>query len=177
MSSTDPFNPAAEKLLACFAGLSREDLQQKPSATAWSRQQVVQHLLLAYSGTTQELDRRLAKGTVTHRRPTLKQRIGQFTLIRCGHFPGGVAVPDMVRPERSDLPPLDGPALAAEYRHCIADMDQAIDRAQAQWGSKTAVATHPLLGPLNTWQWRKFHAVHTLHHVKQMHRIAAAVNH
>jgi hypothetical protein len=30
---------------------------------------------------------------------------------------------------------------------------------------------HPILGPLTGGQWRKFHLVHGLHHVKQIRRL------
>jgi hypothetical protein len=170
-----PLERAGEELISRFEELSREALQAKPAKDAWSRQQVVEHMMLAYTGTARELERRMAKGSPSGRKRSLRDRAGQLMVITCGHFPSGRKAPDMVDPERSDLPPLEGTALAAEYRRKIAEVDAAILKAEQQWGSRVPIATHPVLGPLNAGQWRKFHAVHTLHHVKQMDRILHAL--
>jgi hypothetical protein len=121
------------------------------------------------------LERRLAKGSPTHRKRTLKDLWGQFVIIGCGYFPFGRKAPQMVRPELSDLPPLEGTALAAEYRRRLADLERALADAESAWGPTATIATHTILGPLSAPQWRKFHAVHTRHHAKQMDRILAAL--
>jgi hypothetical protein len=35
---------------------------------------------------------------------------------------------------------------------------------------------HPILGPFSIAQWRKFHLVHGLHHVKQIQRLKDKVS-
>ncbi len=162
---------AANVLVSHFEELSREALQAKPAPDAWSRQQVVEHMMLAYAGTARELERRMAKGSPTSRKRSLKDRAAQFMVVACGVFPPGRKAPDMVNPELSDLPPLEGTALAVEYRRKVAEVEAAVAQAASQWGNKVAIATHPVLGPLSAPQWIKFHAVHTLHHAKQMDRI------
>jgi hypothetical protein len=132
-------------------------------------------MMLAYAGTTRELERRIEKGEPTGRKRSVKDRVGQFVVIRCGMFPKGRRAPDMVQPLLHEHPAAAGTELAAEYRRLVADVLAALDACEARWGKRVPLAVHPVLGPLSGPQWRKFHGVHTLHHVKQMDRIAAAV--
>jgi hypothetical protein len=175
VSSKRPLEAAGNELLSRFEGLSLDELQARPAPESWSRQQVAEHLLLAYTNTAAEIERRLAKGSPTGRKRTVKDIFGQFMLVRCAYFPPGRKAPDMVKPERSELSRLDGPTLAAEYRRRLTALQIAIQKAETAWGSKVVIATHPVLGPMNAPQWRRFHAVHTLHHCGQMDRIARAV--
>jgi hypothetical protein len=101
--------------------------------------------------------------------------MGQFMVIRCGYFPAGRKAPEMVDPTREPLAVLDGKALAKEYRHAVQQLQAALDAAEAAFGRRVPLAVHPVLGPLSGPQWRRFHAVHTLHHCRQMDRIAMAV--
>jgi hypothetical protein len=50
----------------------------------------------------------------------------------------------------------------------IAAMDAIIAQAEEKYGKRTRLLDHPILGPLQGREWRKFHWVHGLHHVKQM---------
>jgi hypothetical protein len=172
---TDWLQKAARQFLARFKDLSRDELHAKPPSGGWSRAQVVQHMMLAYSATVAELERRLAKGAPTKRLRTPKEQVMQFVLIRLAYFPPGRKAPQMVNPELTTVPPLDGPEMAAEYRRLVGELKAAIARAESMWGRSVAIATHPVLGPLNAPQWRKFHAVHTLHHTKQLDRVGAAL--
>jgi len=172
---TDWLQRAGRQFLARFKELSRDELHAKPPSGGWSRAQVVQHMLLAYGGTVAELERRLAKGAPTKRLRTPKEQIQQFVLIRCGYFPPGRKAPQFVDPELTTVPPLDGPEMGAEYRRQVGELSTAIAKAETAWGRSVAIATHPILGPLSGPQWRKFHAVHTLHHAKQMDRACAAL--
>ena len=53
-------------------------------------------------------------------------------------------------------------------RKNLAEMDEAINACESKMGSKIRIADHPVLGPLTVAQWRKFHMVHTRHHMKQI---------
>lgn len=163
---------AAAGIQKRIAGLSRETLQRQPAPGKWSRQQVLQHLMLAYQGTTRELQRRLDTGAPTQREPGLKHRAAQFWLLRVGKFPTGFEAPEMVRPEKIALPPMDGDALAAAYGVEIRALEVTLDACAERWGTRKRVAVHPVIGPLSAGQWTAFHALHTQHHVAQLDRIA-----
>ncbi|HEY3972851.1 MAG TPA: DUF1569 domain-containing protein [Candidatus Sulfotelmatobacter sp.] len=49
-----------------------------------------------------------------------------------------------------------------------------IARCEKQQGRSRKLLDHPILGPLTGNQWRKFHLVHGLHHVKQIRRLRQA---
>jgi hypothetical protein len=55
----------------------------------------------------------------------------------------------------------------------LADMDEAISACESKIGGKIKIADHPVLGPLTATQWRKFHMVHTRHHMKQIAALRA----
>jgi hypothetical protein len=50
-------------------------------------------------------------------------------------------------------------------------MDDCIGRCEEKFGAHRKLLDHPILGPLTAAQWRKFHLVHGLHHVKQIWRL------
>ena len=52
-------------------------------------------------------------------------------------------------------------------------MDEALAHAAAQFGTRVKILDHPILGPLNIRQWRKFHWVHTRHHARQIRQRTA----
>jgi hypothetical protein len=59
----------------------------------------------------------------------------------------------------------------AEIGAKIAEMDDQIARCEQNFGSRRKLLDHPVLGPLTGAQWRKFHLVHGLHHVKQIRHL------
>jgi hypothetical protein len=50
----------------------------------------------------------------------------------------------------------------------IEAMDAIITQCEVLHGSRVNILGHPILGPLNTRQWRKLHMVHGRHHQKQL---------
>ena len=59
-------------------------------------------------------------------------------------------------------------------RQEIDAMDRLLDRCRRKFGMER-VAVHPFLGPLRVDQWRRFHAVHGLHHLNQLRAVIAQV--
>jgi hypothetical protein len=53
-------------------------------------------------------------------------------------------------------------------------MDRCIALCEEKLGSRRKLLDHPILGPLTGAEWRKFHLVHGLHHVKQIRRLREA---
>lgn len=80
-------------------------------------------------------------------------------------------------PSGRKAPPVTSPRglpaekVLAEIELKIAEMDTIITRCERELGSRCSLLDHPVLGPLTAAQWRKFHLVHGLHHVKQIKRL------
>jgi hypothetical protein len=174
MNQTE-LSEAAAGVQQRVAGLSRQSLLHQPAPGKWSRQQVLQHLMIAYQGTARDLQRRLDADKPTQRRPSLKQRAAQFWLLRVGKFPSGFEAPEFVRPEKLVLPPMEGDALATAYGDEIKALQAKIDASADRWGTEKRIAVHPVIGPLSAAQWTAFHALHTRHHIGQLDRISAQV--
>jgi hypothetical protein len=60
------------------------------------------------------------------------------------------------------------PGSLQKVDNALAVMDARLMDAERQFGSTVRVLDHPGLGPLNAQQWRRFHYVHTVHHLKQV---------
>jgi hypothetical protein len=139
----------------------------------WSIQQIVEHLLLTYSSTETAINARLAKRTPTRAQSTLRQRIFQYAVTRCGYFPSGREAPAMVTPQPT-LHPLSGEDLTHATAEHLARLDPLFAEAEALFGSASQCASHAVLGPLNIDQWRMFQLVHGRHHLKQIATIRKA---
>ncbi len=69
---------------------------------------------------------------------------------------------------------MDGQQLVDLLRQEMDAMDALLDSCRRKFGIER-VAAHPWLGPLRVDQWRRFHAVHGLHHVAQLQSVIAQV--
>jgi DinB superfamily len=145
-----------------------------PSRPAkWSIQQIVEHLLLSYSGTETAINARLIKRTPTRAKPGLLQHFGQYTLIHLGYFPTGRKAPPLVTPP-STVHPLSGEALTHAVAEHLGRLDLLFTEAQRLFGSTDRCASHMILGPLSINQWSRFQLIHGEHHVKQILAIRQA---
>jgi len=129
----------------------------------WSTSEILEHLALAYGGSARLLARVAADGKSAASRPTFKQRIGTWVVTGREILPGGRNAPKGVVPKGM---PADQVVQAIQKN--LAEMDEAIAACEAKLGSKVRIADHLVLGPLTAAQWRKFHKVHTRHHMKQI---------
>lgn len=146
-------------------GLSIEQLRWHCPGK-WSVAEILEHLYLTYTGTSKGLSRVLDSGKASGKVPTLKQRLGTLMVVHCGYFPGGVKSPAVAIPR--GLP--SGKALA-EIGAKIADMERIMVECEGRFGPDTRILDHPMLGPLSVPEWRKFHLIHGLHHIKQIQRL------
>jgi DinB superfamily len=145
------------------AGITDEQLAWRPQAGKWCTAEVLEHLSLAFSGTAKGLSKTLAAGEPNSRRPTLKERLRISWVVELGMFPPGRKAPEMVVPR--GIAPRQA---LAEIRANLIAMDKIIAQCDEQFGRRVEILTHPVLGPLRVRQWRKFHFVHTRHHMKQI---------
>ena len=143
-------------------GLSPEQLAWHPPQK-WCTAEILEHLYLTYTGTTKGFSRILAAGEPRATQPTLKNRAQALIVLGLGYLPSGRKSPPQAQPRG-----LPAQQVALEIAAKIAEMDDAIARCQEKFGSRAKVLDHPFLGPFSTSQWRKFHLVHGLHHVKQI---------
>jgi len=157
-------------------GLDATQTQLQPPSRPdkWSIQQIIEHLLLTYSGAEMALNARLAKRRPTAAKPSVFQQLQQFTVYRVGYFPGGRPAPPMVRPAPITNP-LTGEELATATNDCLTQFDLVCNETEQLFGSSRC-ASHNVLGPLSADQWRRFQLIHGRHHLKQIAAIRKAHN-
>jgi hypothetical protein len=146
-------------------GMSEAELTRHPQGK-WSASQVLEHLYLTCTGTIKGCERCLQEGRPLARTPMLRDRARTTLVVGLGFLPSGRKAPERATPRgmpAEEVMNAIGPMLAS--------MDAAIARCEAQFGKRTKMMDHPILGPLTARQWRKFHWVHGRHHVKQIWRL------
>ena len=143
-------------------GLTADQLAWHPPQK-WCTAEILEHLYLTYTGTTKGFGRVLASDRPQSANPTWKNRAQSLIVLGFGYLSSGRKAPTHAQPRG-----LSPQQVAAEIVSKIAEMDETIARCQQKFGPRVKVLDHPFLGPFTTNQWRKFHLVHGLHHVKQI---------
>lgn len=146
-----------------IGNMSAEDLTWHPPGK-WSAAEVLEHLYLTYTGTARALDRMTGAGKPLATSQSTQWRA--MLVVWLGYFPEGRKSPDVAKPRG-----LPSTQVLADIFPAIERMDQAIARAEEVSGRGKKLMDHPILGPLNANQWRKFHLVHGMHHAKQLRRL------
>jgi len=162
-------HPHLEKLQREIAGaiaaMSVEQLSRHPPGK-WCAAEVLEHLYLTYTGTLKGFQRVSEARKPLTTTQTWKQRGRTLIVVVFGHMPSGREAPPLSRPR--GLPP---EKVLAEIGPKIGEMDDQIALCEQHFGSRRKLLDHPILGPLTASQWRKFHLVHGLHHVKQIRQL------
>jgi hypothetical protein len=154
-----------EEIASAVSSLSDKQLSWHPPGK-WRAAEVLEHLYLTYTGTVKGFERVAAAGKPLGSAQSLPQRARTLLVVGFGYFPSGRKAPPMTRPR--GLPP---EKVLAEIGPKIAEMNDIISRCEEKLGARSKLLDHPVLGPLTANQWRKFHLVHGLHHVKQLRRL------
>jgi len=163
------------EIASALDGLDATQTQLRPAApNKWTIQQIIEHLLLTYSGAEMALNARLAKGRPTIARPTAFQRIQQIAVCDFGYFPHGRTAPPMVTPEPT-AHPLSGDELTAATEDHLDRLDVLCNETERLFADHR-FASHNVLGPLSVQQWRRFQLIHGRHHLKQIAAIRKAHN-
>lgn len=145
------------------AGMSVEELAWHPEGK-WSAAEILTHLTLTYSGTVKGMQRVLTvEGNGTQKR-TLKNYLFAFVVTGVGYMPAGRKAPKGTVPSGAKADPV------ASILRNLKEMDEVLTEVERKKGSRARVV-HPAIGPLTVRQWRKFHFVHTRHHMKQIARL------
>ncbi|MGI9101817.1 MAG: DinB family protein [Terriglobales bacterium] len=141
-------------------GMTAEQLAWR-AGEKWSTAEILEHLTLAFSSTGLAMNRCLQEGPPSGA-PTLRERAIIAAVVEIGFFPTGRPAPKWTVPQGND------PAHAVEkFRQALEAMDGKIAECEGKFGGGV-VAVHPIIGPLTARQWRRFHWVHTRHHMKQI---------
>jgi hypothetical protein len=161
-----------KEIRSAIAGLSTEQLSAHPPGK-WCAAEVLEHLYLTYTGTVKGFQRVAEAGKPVTKMPTQSwtQRGRTLVVVGFGHLPSGREAPPVARPRG-----VPHEKVLAEIGPKITEMDDIIARCEEKLGSRRKLLDHPILGPLTASQWRKFHLVHGLHHVKQI-RAASVLPH
>ncbi len=154
-----------QMLESAIAGLSSEQMTWHPPAK-WCAAEVLEHLYLTYTGTVKGFQRVAEAGKPLASPLTWSQWRRTFVVLGIGYLPSGREAPPFARP-RGVAPE----KVLSEIGSKIAEMDAIITACAERFGTGNKLLDHPLLGPLTAAQWRKFHLVHGLHHVKQIRRL------
>lgn len=144
--------------------MNLEELRAHPPGK-WCAAEILEHLALTFSSTARGLQRRLDSGELAARKPSLRERVITLIVIEAGYFPSGLAAPEYVRP--CGLP---AETIRETIRNNLLVMDRVITECEGRFGS-VRIANHPIVGPLTARQWRRFHWIHTAHHMKQISRL------
>ncbi len=156
---------ALDAIDAATRGMSGEQLAAHPEGK-WSAAGILEHLAITFGSTARGLEKALASGQPKITPPTLYQRGAALLVANIGYFPPGRQAPEFTTPKG-----LDGETALKTIRENLVAMDGAITRCEECFGRGRKIANHPVLGPLSVPQWRKFHLVHTRHHMKQIDRL------
>jgi hypothetical protein len=165
---------ALQLMKIATSGFLESDLTRRPAEGKWSPAEHVEHLSRIFSGTARLFRKLVAAEAVSMqgqpspiqrplRNATAQEWFGVLMVVELGHMPGGRKSPDFAVPKG-----LFGAAALAAFREHIYSMDEALYDAERMFGTSSPVAEHLILGPLTINQWRRFHFVHTRHHMRQI---------
>jgi hypothetical protein len=153
------------EIASAVASLSPEQLSWHPPGK-WCAAEVLEHLYLTYTGTTKGFERVAQAGGSLATAASWRQRGRTLVVVGLGYFPSGREAPAVARPRGVPIE-----KVLAEIEAKIAEMDEIMTRCEEKLGKRSKLLDHPVLGPLTATQWRKFHLVHGLHHIKQIRRL------
>ena len=134
-------------------------------AGKWTSGQILEHLLLAFKGTTNGVRKVMEAGRPLGGKPTLRDRVRTLYVAKLGMMPSGNTSPAAVAPKDG----LDMESLRRFYDALVA-LDSTLADAERRFGGNAKLLDHPILGPLSTKDWRRFHRTHASHHLKQIAR-------
>jgi uncharacterized protein DUF1569 len=147
-------------------GMTEEQMNWHPE-NKWDTAQILEHLALAFSGTVKGMTRVLREDkTPEVRRPTLREWVAAFLVVKLNYIPNGRQAPQHIVPKGIGA----GEAMQA-IRANLLEVDKIINDCEQRFGSTAKILVHPILGPLNVVGWRTFHANHTLHHMRQVENL------
>lgn len=162
-----------EAISTAIEGLTEEQLRRHPEGK-WDSASILEHLALTYGGTARVMDKCVREGRSLATYATAKHRAAQLLVLGFSYIPSGRKAPERVVPTG-----IGGKEAQELIFSNLEKMDEALQRCEKQFGGKKKIADHPVLGPIPISGWRKFHLLHTRHHMKQIKeraRVCAAAD-
>jgi DinB superfamily len=147
---------------AATAGMPPEQLPRRPAEGKWSVAEILEHLARAFNETLPGLKKCCERDRTIAKSATVYQRLATMLVVGLGYFPSGRPAPTMTVPRG-----MQAEESMNVIRYSLSTMDELLGRCEQRFG-KAKLMNHPVLGPLAAWEWRKFHWVHTRHHMKQI---------
>jgi hypothetical protein len=132
-------------------------------ADKWTPAQILEHLFLTYHHTNKGLAKCLEKGMPLGTRATLRHRLGTLLVVNLAYFPPGRKTPERAAPKGMPSDEVLRAILPEIQR-----MDAVFAECERRFGRSAKILDHPVLGPFDVGQWRKFHWVHGRHHARQI---------
>ena len=142
--------------------MSPDDWRYAPPGK-WSCAQILEYLLLSYTATTQGTQSALQRGKPLGGQPTLKDKLATFYVAKMGWLPSGRSAPKTSHPANGS-----GVESLRQFNDALVAMDATLANAEKRFGRVAKILDHPVLGPMNTKDWRRFHRAHARHHLKQI---------
>ena len=153
---------ALDDITRSVTGMTGEQMEARLPGK-WSASDILEHLMLSFQASGARLVSAMDEGQPMARPGTWKERLGAFVVVSLGYFPTGRKAPEYVQPKGMKAPDIVDAAKAA-----LVDFDATAARCAGRFGPGRKVTNHPILGPFSVRQWRRFHRVHTRHHMKQV---------
>jgi hypothetical protein len=157
-----------ESISITTVGMTAQQLAWHPEGK-WSTAEILEHLLLTYSGTVRGFQRCLQADEPVATSPTWRHRFRVFVLLRLQYFPLGRQAPTPTRPKGTPAE-----VVLSSISTSISAMDEAIAACARKFGEAVKLVDHPILGPLTAGEWRKFHWIHARHHLRQIERLRSS---
>lgn len=148
-------------------GLSEHQLRMHPEGK-WDSAGILEHLALTFGTTAALFQKILREGHPLATSPTLTHRARQLCVLGLGYIPSGRKSPKRVEPTG-----IGGREAHELIFANLEKMDLALAECERRFGAKVKIADHPILGPIRLNGWRKFHLLHTRHHMKQIDALTA----
>lgn len=142
--------------------LSEDQMRLHPEGK-WDSAAILEHLALTYGSTARVMQKCLREGKPLATSATLKHRAARLLLLRLNYIPPGRKAPAKVVPAG-----MSGQEARELILANLEKMDEAFALCEERFGTKIKIADHPVLGPIPLDGWRKFHVLHTRHHMKQI---------
>jgi hypothetical protein len=156
-------DPLAEKISEL--SLEEAQVQPLPGQERWCSQQIIEHLILTYELTSESLERQLQSGRVMRNRRGILEFLLRVQTLGFGYIPNGVPSMRATRPLR--FVPEPGPEIASRFLAAAEAMDVLLVASRRKFGIQTC-GEHPFFGVMRVDEWRRYHALHARHHLKQL---------